>query len=583
MAGDKLTSKSVSLNQVTFNGGLNTAAGPFGVAENETSDLLNVDLDIFGSVVQRNGYTALNTVPINISNAAITVFAASGSSTTVTSNSHGLSNSDRVVITGTTSYNGAYTISGVATNTFVITATFVADDATGTWYEVPESDGLHEFVYTSGSSTTRTLINIADAKIYTMDGLDGTWDDSTDAVSLTAENYTDFSNFLNECYMTNGVNAPWKTNTSLDSAAMTVPAGLTTAKYNEEYSNYLFLGNVTVSGTTHKSRIYWCNIKDTGTWTATDFIDIAKDDGQEITGLKALGNRLVIFKERSIYVLFFTGDADIPFILPDGGRTNSTVGCVAPFSIQEVSNGILFLAQDGLYLFDGINSYKTSDKISPTIQGLNPTRLNQARSINYGKKNMYMMSVPSSSSSTNDTIITWDYLLQAFSLYSGVLASSMTILYASGVDERPYFGDYGGFVYRMDIGDDDYPANVKTAISSYYWTNWKPTGDLVNQKVTNEVVLYHTIENSTMSFSWAYDFSASEDYTISFSMSTSIDVYGGGVYGEATYAKTGGNPKRLSLKGRGRVVRYKFGNSNATETWRVDGLGLLTYLSTRSG
>lgn len=64
----------------------------------------------------------------------ITAFAdAGGGTTTVTSAAHGLSNSDSVVITGTTSYNGTFTVSGVATNTFVISRTFVADDATGNW------------------------------------------------------------------------------------------------------------------------------------------------------------------------------------------------------------------------------------------------------------------------------------------------------------------------------------------------------------------------------------------------------------------------------------------------------------------
>lgn len=53
--------------------------------------------------------------------------------TTVTSASHGMSNGNEVTITGTTSYNDTYTLTNVATNTFVIAEAFVADDATGTW------------------------------------------------------------------------------------------------------------------------------------------------------------------------------------------------------------------------------------------------------------------------------------------------------------------------------------------------------------------------------------------------------------------------------------------------------------------
>tara|TARA_R110002096_G_scaffold7220_1_gene31867 strand:- start:1452 stop:2003 length:552 start_codon:yes stop_codon:yes gene_type:complete len=53
--------------------------------------------------------------------------------TTVTDAGHGRSNGDIVTIAGTTNYNGEFTISSVATNTFNIEKTFVANDATGTY------------------------------------------------------------------------------------------------------------------------------------------------------------------------------------------------------------------------------------------------------------------------------------------------------------------------------------------------------------------------------------------------------------------------------------------------------------------
>jgi hypothetical protein len=69
------------------------------------------------------------------STAAITAFADAGDSlkVTVTSATHGLLDSAIVVITGTTNYNGTFSISNVTTNTFDIVDTWVADDATGTW------------------------------------------------------------------------------------------------------------------------------------------------------------------------------------------------------------------------------------------------------------------------------------------------------------------------------------------------------------------------------------------------------------------------------------------------------------------
>ena len=65
---------------------------------------------------------------------AITIFANNGSGgTTVTSTAHGRLSGDEVIISGTTNYNGTFTITGVTANTFDIATAFVANDATGTY------------------------------------------------------------------------------------------------------------------------------------------------------------------------------------------------------------------------------------------------------------------------------------------------------------------------------------------------------------------------------------------------------------------------------------------------------------------
>ncbi len=73
-------------------------------------------------------------VDLTGSTGAITVFATNGAGgTTVTSAANLLVENQNLVISGTTSYNGEFTIFNVGTNTFDINVTFVSDDATGTW------------------------------------------------------------------------------------------------------------------------------------------------------------------------------------------------------------------------------------------------------------------------------------------------------------------------------------------------------------------------------------------------------------------------------------------------------------------
>ena len=526
MAGINFTSPSAASNDKQLNGGLNSTAGPFGVQSNEATEIQNIDFDKFGSIIKRGGYATLNTG--NISGGA-------------------------------------------------------------------QIDGLHWYEYNASGSYASFAVATAGTNFYAMNDLDGQWDDTTGAVTITAGNHCDFENFLNEVYVTNGTNPPWKWAGTSTASIMSVPTGLTTAKYVKQFSNYLFIANVTVSGVTYPSRIYWSGIKDTSSWDAADWIEIAKDDGQEITGIKVLADRLVIYKRRNIYNLFFTGDADIPFILPGGGKSNSAVGCIAPFSIQEVENGHVFLAADGLYYYDGMNSYKLSHRITSTLfgstnqTGFNTTNFNKSVSCVYKAKNRYMISFCSSGETQANRVIVWDYFNNAFSIYVGMSPSSMATFFVSSFEERPYFGDYGGFVYRMDFGVDDYKANTANAINSYYITNWRSFEDLCDQKGVPQIYLYHQVSDATLGLGYSYDFATgSTDNVTGMQFNQTFDLNTGGyeynasdaLYGTATYAGEGGMVIRRDLDGRGRVVRFKFANAELSKSFRIDGLGTMAHLET---
>ncbi len=178
---------------------------------------------------------------------------------------------------------------------------------TSTGISAADIDGLFMFETNNSGSTVASLVAVGATNISKMDALDGNWDNLTSGISITAGNPVDFATLQNILFMTNGQDNPFNwdaTRNGKVSVGEVVDAiSLTKAKYVEEFNNYLFYGNVTVSGTNHPSRIHWSELKDTETWTATDFIDVAQNDGQEITGLKVLSDRMVIFKTRSIYNL----------------------------------------------------------------------------------------------------------------------------------------------------------------------------------------------------------------------------------------------------------------------------------------
>ena len=516
MAGIPYTTPSVPVSDKILNGGLNSTAGPLGLQNNESSDLQNIDFNKFGSILKRKGYTALNTSTVN----------------------------------SAADINGLFN------------------------YEVTRA------------STVASLVAIAGDKAFRMDSLDGTWDNITSATAITITTgfHVDFASFQNKLFMTNGNDIPFNwdaTRCSGITLSETVAElTLSKAKYVEEFNNYLFYGNVTTNSIAHPSRIHWSNLKNPEVWTATDFIDIAQNDGQEITGLKVLADRLVVFKSRSIYNVFFTGDADVPFVLPGGGKSNSAVGCVGPFSIQEVDNGIVFLSQDGFYFYDGFNSFKLSDRITATLDTMSESKFGNAVSLVQKNKNRYLCALTSSGGSENDKVFMWDYFNNAWSVYDGLDPASMAIVYVDN-NERPYWGDYSGFVYRSDIGTDDFPLNVSIAIDAFYWTNWKHYEDLVDKKGVPHVIIYHQIASSILNFAYSYDFDSDAQATFAIDISTSADIYGSSNYDEAMYAQAGGAVKRRDLPlGRGRVIRFKFDNNSGSETFQIDGFGSLPHLET---
>lgn len=588
MAGGNYTSGSQPVSDINFNQGLNSTSGPLSLSNSESSDLQNIDFNKFGSILKRNGYLNLNSsaltgtttidglhwyeylssgsytsLLLTVTNGKIyknsgftTTFTDCTGTATVTAGNHcefenWLNSAYITNNTDTPSFMvvgaDAAPIPSFQSNSYTFQVTGITTDpAVGDTYTNNAVTFTIKYVRTSGSAGAKSGQIVAT----------GSGAPSTSGTLVRATGSGD----ANITFISFGAN-------------VNVSKALTVAQFN----NYLFFGNVTVNGSVEKSRILWCNIKDDLTWLGTSFIDIARNDGQQITRIIVLGDRLVVFKERSIYNVFFTGSADIPFTVQESG---SPVGTVATNSVQCIENGLVFLSYDGLYYFDANNSYKLSLQIQTTLLGYNANRFSQARSMLQKTKNRYFLSLPSEGQTNNDKVVVWDYQLNAFSIYSGLAASAMTTVYVSAVSERIYFGDYAGWVYRMDTGVDDYPLGVQTAINAYYYTNWKHFDDIVDQKGVPNIVVYYQSNNAVITLVYSYDFETGDTYTQTFSTATSTSVYGTAVYGTGTYAGVGGAQQRRDLDGRGRVIRLGFKNANMSETFQIDGVGSFAHLET---
>ena len=579
MAGGKFTSKSVPLGDKSFTGGLNTTSGPLDLGNSESSDLQNVDFDKFGSILKRSGYACLNTSALGGQIDGLFWFEYTSGGAFVRDAmavSNGvlkkMDNLDGTwdTITGTGTYTATHLcqFASFLNNAYITNGYDIPSMWTGTGNALP-IPCLRANSYTflvTGVSTAPTV-----GATYTNNGVTYTvvtYDSGY--IIATGSSAPEVSGTLHKTAGTG--------DTDIVFSAYVINANLSNAKHIAVFNNYLFLANVTVGGTYYPTRIYWFDLNTTNSLAATNWIEVSKNDGQEISGLKVFGDRLVVYKTRSIYNLFYTGDADIPFTLPGGGKSNSPVGCVAPLSIQEVDNGHVFLSSDGLWFYDGNNSYKLSDRLNTTFKTFNTVTYPNCVSLVQKVKNRYWLAI--GTGSTNAVVVVWDYFNNAFSVYKGINACAMYTFYVNGYDERPYFGDYSGFVYRADYGADDYPANTQTAIDFYYYTNWKSFDDICDQKGVPHVYLYYLISPSTLTFSYSYDLQQADQYSQYVYLTGGGTTWGSFTWGVESWARGGGKPVRIDPTGRGRVVRFKFANAIIGESIRIDGLGQLAHLET---
>lgn len=568
----------------SLGGGLNSTAGPLQLKDEESSDLQNIDFNKFGSILKRNGYTALNTSAISggakidglywfeyNSSGTLTRYAICITNGKIYQMSSSLGGTWTDITGSVTITAGNHCDFETAFNRVYITNGVDAPfqwSGSGNAAVVPAFGSNHYTFQVSGITTTPTA-----GAVY--------HDGAATSFTIVAADLTLGSGQL----IASASGAPQTSGTltkdsgtgdsTITYTAFGTDVNITKARFVKLYNNYLFWLGCTVGSTYYPSRFYWSNIIDSNTVLPTSFIDVNINDGMEIQGARVLSDNLIIFKTRKIFSLSFTGDSDIPFILPGGGDTNSSVGCIAPFSIVSSENGIVFLAQDGIYIFDGSNAYKLSDRVTTTLFGFNTTKFSNCVATSYKYKNVILFAFSSSASSTNDTVLVWNYFLNAWSIYKGMNICSIWTFFINGTQEVPYFGDYSGFVYKMDTGTDDYPSNTKTAINAYYYTNWRDYNNLVSQKYTPQVNAYYELNDAILDFVYSYDFESTDQYTINFSTQLSGALYGSAIYGTDVYSGTGGYQRRIDLTGRGRVIRMGFKNANIGETFEIHGIGTM--------
>lgn len=273
-------------------------------------------------------------------------------------------------------------------------------------------------------------------------------------------------------YVDNGTDTPNEAFPPPDADATAGPKG----KYIEVYKDSLFVAG----DPANPSRMYYSGggdqINNFTIGGGGGFIDISKNDGQIITGLKIFKDSILVFKTDSIYQFSFTSSG-----LPQVTQVTNSIGAIAPRSIVAVENDVFFLSRRGVFTigneagfaFDVLRTNELSARVRPTVQGIDSAYIQNASAIyaTTSDHNLYILSYTPAGSTTNSAAIVYDRERLAWYKWTNIQANCWTKFNDStGTTHYLYGDDATGYVKEVFSGSSDFGS----AINGYFYLKAEP-------------------------------------------------------------------------------------------------------------
>lgn len=562
MARNKLPILAVT----SFAGGLNTAVSATKVKESESPSLQNVEFTENGLPSKRRGTDLYGDAPDSDVLGLGSLYMADGTRYHVRASGtslYYLSGDTWTAITGlalTAGKNMNFVQARGALYGFNGTDKMAkwtgSGGATQPAYGVTASFGIYykNRLIASGNATAPTRVYMSSSKnADTFTGLSGT------ATAGGATTLTD-------------TGKSWTTN-EFEGLKLYVTAGTGAGQYRTVASNTATVLTVTESWTT--------NPDNTSQYTVEggDTIDIAKDDGQAVTGLAKFENKLLIFKERSVYSMTFDDVGPIVELV------SASYGCVSHRSIDSVENDVFFLAQDGVrtigYVPNIVGQLRTNLLTLPVkgeIDNINPAYYGNCCAIYHD--NLYILAYPRGSSAVNDRMLAFSTVYGCWTAWTGMGANCFNQFIDTDGREKLYYGDErSGQACRML--SDNYTDGATEAIDAYWYSKQFDMGNPALKKGAVFIDFQVRALNGTLGLDVILDGAVTQLSTAIASTFTGDDGLRSFMMREAMLREDAGSTaatvaaddvRRVYLSGDFRTIQVKAYNAAAGENFTLMGL-----------
>lgn len=276
---------------------------------------------------------------------------------------------------------------------------------------------------------------------------------------------------------------------------------------------------------TYKSDLFWSEAYNPDFFIPSEYEQIRPDDGDEITGLlNELGN-LVVFKTNTVQKFYTVSTATTGWY---ASAPYEHIGCIAPYSLTNSPLGIFYLSWNGIYLFNGQNSQFMSDAVTPQIEDILITNIDNCVGVYFN--NRYYLSYTSiaGGGSINNRVLVYDILRKSF-VQDLVELDSFCVL-NSGADLGTLYAgssDSDGYVYKyLTTG-----TTTETAIASTWKSGITDFGITGYKKYLDRIRIFYNGTAGTLTVNYKNiesDINQSFDIDLSVAPDTSAtDLYKG--------------------------------------------------------
>lgn len=372
-------------------------------------------------------------------------------------------------------------------------------------------------------------------KIFKSDALDGTMDDITGALTLTAgaANLWDIFTFNDVCLGIGGApNPAWKwTGTGNAAALADNPSSSLAGGFAANNRVFGWLG----------STMYWTVIGDYEDWSGSgsgSAVAGSLSDNETIVGATVLStNYVLVFKQNSTHQMVISSAPFPMYSLFDN------VGCCGKKAMVNVDGEVYFITSQGEMVSTDGETLKTYPPIADDLwDAVLPAYYSSITGYRHkGADFDHIVWCVTTTGTTNNKAIIWDLLNKCWLQFS---TGHKYNVVTHAPDGTVYTGNYAGFVLKPETAATYGDASESTATITSYWQSGWMNPDNLNRitQVRKMTLLLTPKASGSVTVAYGFDGIANGTSTTASQVASSTEVY---------------CQENVMLTGRGNTFEYK--------------------------